>query len=127
MSVEPFTAAVPQAILDDLRARLERTRPAPAPDDAAWQYGANPDYLRALLHYWRDGYDWRQAEQRLNLLGQFTALVEDAELGPLRIHFIHRRSPRADAIPLLLSHGWPGSVFEFMEIFGPLAEPNMFP
>ncbi|MEU1463003.1 epoxide hydrolase family protein [Streptomyces sp. NPDC005727] len=117
-SIQPFRLSVPQSDLDDLHDRLDRTRwPAELPG-AGWEYGVPAGYLRELAHYWRHEYDWRAAEARLNEWPQFTTTVDGA-----RIHFAHLRSPEPDATPLVLTHGWPGSVVEFLDVAGPLADP----
>jgi pimeloyl-ACP methyl ester carboxylesterase len=115
--VEPFRVAVDDAVLDDLRARLERARFADPVAGTGWEYGAEIDEIRDLVAYWRDGYDWRAAEARLNELDQFTTAIDDQ-----RIHFVHVRSPRADALPLLLVHGWPGSIVEFLDVIPQLRD-----
>ena len=115
----PFRIEVPQADLDDLADRLARTRwPAPLPGDD-WKTGAPVAWLRELTEYWRTGYDWRTAEERLNQFPQFTTTIDGQ-----RIHFLHVRSPEPDALGLILTHGWPGSVVEFLDIIGPLADPR---
>ena len=114
----PFRIQVPDSDLADLRQRLRRTRwpePATVPD---WSQGVPLSYLRELCGYWADGYDWRATEARLNALPQFRS-----EIGGLPIHFIHARSPQPGALPLILSHGWPGSVVEFGKVIGPLTDP----
>jgi microsomal epoxide hydrolase len=117
-TVAPFRVAVPDAVLDDLRRRLAATRyPEPLPG-AGWDYGTDQDYLRELVDYWRDGYDWRATEARLNQLDHART-----ELDGQTIHFVHARSPRSDARPLLLTHGWPGSIVEFLSVLGPLTDP----
>jgi len=111
--VERFTLAVPEAELDDLRARLRATRwPEPATDPAQ---GVALADLQELCAYWADGYDWRATEARLNAAPQFRT-----ELDGLRIHFLHVRSGAPDAFPLVLTHGWPGSVIEFLDALEPL-------
>jgi len=115
----PFAVQVPDADLDDLRHRLSRARwpePATVPD---WSQGVPIDWLRGLCDYWADGYDWRRLEQRFNALPQFTT-----ELDGIQTHVIHVRSPHPDAVPLILTHGWPGSVVEFLDVIGPLANPD---
>jgi pimeloyl-ACP methyl ester carboxylesterase len=114
----PFRIEVPEAELADLRRRLRQTRwpePEPVPD---WSQGVPLAYLRDLCGYWADGYDWRAAEARLNALPLY-----QAEIDGLRVVFAHARSPRPDALPLVLTHGWPGSVVEFGKVVGPLADP----
>ena len=118
MHVEPFRIHVPDATLADLRERLARTR---FPDEIAgggWTYGTNLSYLRDLVAYWRDRFDWRAAEARLNALPQFRADVDG-----LGIHFIHVRGVGPAPFPLVITHGWPGSVAEFLKIIGPLTDP----
>ena len=115
----PFRIAVAQEELDDLRARLRATRwPEPAPV-ADWSQGVPLAYLRELCAHWADGYDWRATEARLNALPQFRTAVDG-----LGVHFLHVRSPHAGALPLVLTHGWPGSILEFEEVLAPLADPT---
>jgi epoxide hydrolase len=113
--VEAFRIEVPEAELDDLCERLRRTR-WPEPETHPEQ-GVPLAYLQALCAYWADGYDWRATEARLNALPQYRT-----EIDGLGIHFVHVRSPRPEALPLVLSHGWPGSVLEFLDVIGPLSE-----
>jgi microsomal epoxide hydrolase len=119
LAIEPFTIAIPDADLDDLRERLARTRLSDQLPDAGWDYGTERGYLAELVTYWRDEYDWRRAEARLNAFDNFVTEIDGA-----RVHFIHARSPEPDALPLIVTHGWPGSVVEFMEIIGPLTDPR---
>jgi pimeloyl-ACP methyl ester carboxylesterase len=117
--VVPFRLEVTDAELADLRDRLRRTRwPEPEPVDD-WSHGVPVGYLRELCAYWADVYDWRATEARLNTLPQFRTEID--ELG---IHFVHARSPHPDALPLVLTHGWPGSIVEFEAVIGPLSEPD---
>src|SRR4051795_3593071 len=111
--IEPFELAVPEAELDDLRRRLGATR-WPEPETDPSQGVALAD-LQCLCAYWADGYDWRRAEARLNAVGQFRTTIDG-----LAIHFLHARSERAEALPLILTHGWPGSVIEFLDALAPL-------
>jgi len=116
--ITPFRIEVPDRELDDLRDRLRRTRwPEPAPVDD-WSQGVPLPYLEGLCRYWSDGYDWRAREARLNTFPQYRT-----EIDGLRIHFLHVRSPEPGALPLILTHGWPGSVVEFAEVIGPLTDP----
>ncbi|HEY1698714.1 MAG TPA: epoxide hydrolase [Trebonia sp.] len=117
--IRPFRIDVPQADLDDLRDRLARTRWPDEVPGAGWDYGIPLGYVRDLAEYWRTGYDWRVHERRLNEFGQFTTEIEGQ-----RVHFLHVRSPEADATPLIMTHGWPGSVVEFTEVIGPLTDPR---
>ena len=117
-AIRPFQIAVPDAVLDDLRARLVMARLPDQLDGVGWQYGTELEYLTELIEYWRDGFDWREQERRLNEFDQFKTVIDD-----LDIHFIHQRSPDADALPLIITHGWPGSIAEFAKIIGPLTDP----
>ncbi|CCH31750.1 epoxide hydrolase family protein [Actinosynnema sp. NPDC047251] len=117
--ITPFRIGVPQRDLDDLRDRLAATRwPAPLPGDG-WDTGVPTAWLRDLAEYWRTGYDWRAAEAELNRHPQFTTVIDGQ-----RVHFLHVRSPEPDAFPLVLTHGWPGSVVEFLDLIGPLTDPR---
>lgn len=114
----PFTVDVPEADLEDLRARLAATRwPAESPDDD-WVRGVPGSYLRELAAYWQHDFDWRSQERLLNGPEQFTTTIDGQ-----RVHFWHVRSPEPDALPLVLTHGWPGSVVEFLDVIGPLTDP----
>jgi microsomal epoxide hydrolase len=116
--MEDFRIEVPEADLIDLRERLARTRwPSEAPAEP-WVQGTPRAYLQELVDYWQDGYDWRAAEARLNSYPQYLTEVDGQ-----RIHFLHVRSPHPGALPLVLSHGWPGSVVEFLDSIGPLTDP----
>lgn len=113
----PFAVNIPQSQLDDLKARLALTRFPEKETVDDWDQGIPLAYVRELTDYWADGYDWRACEARLNAYPQFLI-----ELDGLDIHFLHIRSTNPDARPLLLTHGWPGSVLEFMGVIGPLSE-----
>jgi epoxide hydrolase len=116
--IRPFRIDIPQPDLDDLRDRLARTRwPDELPGNG-WARGVPTGYLRELAAYWRDGYDWRKHEAALNACPQFTTTIDGAI-----VHFLHVRSPEPGALPLILTHGWPGSVAEFLRVIGPLADP----
>ena len=117
-AVRPFTIDVAESVLDDLRARLGRTRFPDQLDDVGWDYGTDLGYLRELVTYWRDEFDWRAQERRLNAFDQFKTVIDG-----LDIHFIHQRSPVEGAMPLIITHGWPGSIAEFSKIIGPLTDP----
>ncbi len=119
MHIEPFRIAVSDDVLADLRARLARTRWPDEIPGSGWDYGTDLSYLRQLVAYWRDRYDWRAAEARLNAWPQFRARVDG-----LGIHFIHVRGKGPKPFPLVIGHGWPGSVFEFAKIIGPLTDPG---
>ena len=117
--IRPFRIDVPQAAIDDLHARLDNVR---WPDDlpgAGWDYGVAVDEVRRLAGLWRSGYDWRAVEARLNEIPQFITEIDGQD-----VHFLHVRSPRADATPLILTHGWPGSFMEYVEVIAGLTEPD---
>src|ERR1039457_2726298 len=117
--IERFRVDIAPATLDDLARRLDQARsPAPLPG-AGWDYGTDQDTLRDLVTYWRDEYDWRATEARLNALEQATTQIDGQQ-----IHFLHVRSPEADALPLVLTHGWPGSLVEFLGVVSPLSDPR---
>ncbi|TLG06295.1 epoxide hydrolase [Nocardia cyriacigeorgica] len=118
-AITPFRIDIPQSDIDDLHRRLDATRwPAPLPGDD-WTTGVPTGWLRELVAYWRNDYDWRAAERTLNEFPQFTTEI-DGQL----IHFLHVRSPEPDALPLILTHGWPGSIVEFLDLIGPLTDPR---
>jgi microsomal epoxide hydrolase len=117
-AVVPFKISVPDAVLNDLKDRLARTRFPDEIEGSGWDYGTNLSYLRELVSYWRTTFDWRAQERKLNQLPQFKTRIDG-----LDIHFIHQRSTRADAVPLVFVHGWPGSILEVTKIIGPLADP----
>ncbi len=118
MHVEPFRIAVPDAVLADLRERLARTRFPDEIAEAGWTYGTNLAYLRDLVAHWSERYDWRAAEAALNAFPQWKARV-----GDLEIHFIHAPGVGPKPFPIVITHGWPGSVAEFTKILGPLTDP----
>ena len=115
----PFRIEVAESELVDLRRRLRQTRWPEHEPVADWSQGVPLAYLRGLCEYWADGYDWRPAEARLNALPQF-----QTDIDGIRIVFAHVRSPNPAALPLILTHGWPGSVMEFMKVIGPLSNPD---
>ncbi|AUI63874.1 epoxide hydrolase family protein [Amycolatopsis sp. BJA-103] len=130
--IRPFRIDVPQSELDDLADRLARVRWAnelPAdqvtdgvqrgPVTPGWEYGVTLDYVQRLVAYWRDGYDWRKWEAKLNEYPQFTT-----EIDGQNVHFLHVRSPEPDATPLILTHGWPNSVFEYLDLIDRLTDPR---
>ncbi len=117
--IKPFRIAIPQADLDDLNRRLDATRWPDELPGVDWSYGVPLTYLKNLTQYWRTEYDWRAQEKLLNDLPQFTTDIDGQN-----VHFIHVRSPEPDAIPLLLTHGWPGSIVEFLDVIGPLTDPR---
>ncbi|MFE2154972.1 epoxide hydrolase family protein [Streptomyces lavendulae] len=115
----PFRLDVAQEELDDLDGRLRRVRWPDGIDGAGWAYGMPLGEMRELVRHWREEYDWRAAEARLNEWPQFTTVIDGA-----RVHFAHLRSPEPDATPLLMTHGWPGSFVEFQQVAGPLTDPR---
>jgi epoxide hydrolase len=117
--VQPFEVSIPQEDLHDLHERLARTRWPDELPGVGWSYGVPLDYLKGLAEYWRTGFDWRAQEAKLNAFPQFTT-----EIDGQTIHFLHVRSPEPDALPLIMTHGWPGSIAEFMKIIGPLTNPR---
>jgi pimeloyl-ACP methyl ester carboxylesterase len=116
--LKPFRIDVPSEVLDDLQARLAHTRWPEAECVDDWSQGIPLAYTRELAAYWADGYDWRSREAALNRFDQFTT-----EIDGLDIHFIHQRSPHEDALPLVITHGWPGSIVEFQKVIEPLVNP----
>jgi len=119
--MRPFRIEIPQADLDDLRDRLTRTRWPDELPDVGWDRGVPLAYLKELAEYWRTEYDWRAAEAKLNQYPQFITEIDGAN-----VHFLHVRSPEPDALPLLVTHGWPGSVAEFLDVIEPLTNPRAF-
>jgi epoxide hydrolase len=117
-AIRPFLIDVPQADVDDLRDRLARTRWPDQLPGVGWDYGIELGVVQELAEYWRTGYDWRAAERRLNAFPQFTTVIDGQN-----VHFMHVRSAEPDALPLIMTHGWPGSVVEFTEVIGPLTDP----
>ncbi|MEV3912087.1 epoxide hydrolase family protein [Streptomyces canus] len=115
--IRPFRIDIPQARLDDLHTRLDLTRWPDELPDAGWEYGASLLYLRDLAAYWRGAYDWRKHEAALNELPQFVTEIDGTQ-----VYFLHVRSSRPDALPLILTHGWPGSIVEFLGVIGSLSE-----
>jgi pimeloyl-ACP methyl ester carboxylesterase len=119
MHIEPFTIRVPDEVLSDLRTRIRGTRwPGQAPG-LAWAQGTDLEYLKRLLAYWADDFDWRAQERRLNTFKHFRA-----ELGAIHVHFVHERAREGDGIPLILTHGWPSSFLELLQIVPLLTDPK---
>ena len=117
-AVRPFAIAVPDAVLRDLDERLARTRFPDEVEGAGWAFGADMGYMRELVAYWRDTFDWRAQELALNRFDQFTTTIDD-----LSVHFIHQRSPHPDALPIVITQGYPSSISEFVKVIGPLSDP----
>lgn len=118
-AIQPFTLAISDSQLADLNTRIDLTRWPERETVEDWSQGTPLADLQELVGYWRNGYDWRRCEARLNALGQFTT-----EIDGLQIHFIHVRSPHKGALPLIMTHGWPGSVIEFMGVIEALTNPD---
>ena len=118
-SIRPFRINIPQAELSDLKRRLASTRWPDAEIVNDRSQGVQLATMRALVGYWQSGYDWRKVEARLNALPQFVTTIDGVD-----IHFIHVRSKHANALPLIITHGWPGSIIEELKIIGPLTDPT---
>ncbi|MEU0532568.1 epoxide hydrolase family protein [Amycolatopsis tolypomycina] len=117
--MDPFHITIPQQDLDELDHRLAQTRwPGELPN-AGWDYGVNETYLKDLVDYWRNGFDWRAQEAALNEHPQYTTIIDNQ-----RIHFVHVRSPEPNATPLIITHGWPSTIADFRGILGPLTDPR---
>jgi pimeloyl-ACP methyl ester carboxylesterase len=117
--IRPFTIDVSEEVLDDLRARLRRTRWPDAEVVDDWTQGVPLVYLQEVCRYWADEYDWRARQAALNRFDQYVTDIDGVD-----IHFIHQRSPHAGALPIVLTHGWPGSIVEFQKVIEPLTEPT---
>src|SRR5262249_34017053 len=121
MDIQAFKIEVPQIALDDLAERLGRTRwPGELPG-LGWSRGVPLGYIKELAGYWQNSYDWREQEARLNMFPQYITTIDGQN-----IHFLHVRSPEPNAMPLIVTHGYPGSVVEFMNIIGPLTDPRSY-
>ncbi|WP_343728480.1 epoxide hydrolase [Duganella sp.] len=118
-AITPFRVEAPQALLDDLKLRLSMTRWPEQETGAGWSQGVPLKRMKEVAQHWQHRYDWRRAEARLNAFPQFRT-----EIDGLGIHFLHVRSKHENALPLVLTHGWPGSVFEFLKVIGPLVDPT---
>jgi pimeloyl-ACP methyl ester carboxylesterase len=118
-SIEPFSIAIDQSVLDDLHRRLAATRFPDQIPGTGWTYGAELGYVKDLVAYWRDRFDWRAQERALNRLDHFRTEIDGQQ-----IHFVHARSKQSQALPLIISHGWPGSIVEFLKVIGPLTDPE---
>jgi pimeloyl-ACP methyl ester carboxylesterase len=120
-AITPFRIQVADAVLDDLKARLARTRWPDQIPSSGWERGPDTAYVKELCEHWRTQFDWRAQEARINAWPQFMTPVDG-----LDVHFIHARSKHENATPLVLVHGWPGSFVEFLEILGPLTDPTAY-
>src|SRR6188472_1825830 len=120
-AVRPFRVDIPESELDDLRRRIEATRWPSQELVTDRSQGVQLATLQALARYWATGYDWRRIEARLNALPQFTTEIDGVE-----IHFIHVRSQHQNALPLIMTHGWPGSVMELLGVISPLTDPTSY-
>jgi epoxide hydrolase len=118
-TIQSYGIEIPEAELDDLRDRLARTRWPDELPGVGWSRGVPLAYLRELADYWRTGYDWREHEARLNELPQFVTTIDGAS-----VHFLHVRSEEPDALPLIVTHGWPGSIVEYLDVIAPLTDPR---
>ncbi len=118
MDASPFKVEIPDAVLDDLRTRLARIRWPDEVEDAGWAYGVPLSYMRALVDYWRDGFDWRAHEARINTFHNYRAHVDG-----FGIHFIHERGKGPAPMPLLITHGWPSSFVEMLDLISLLVDP----
>lgn len=121
MSVQPFHINVPQPILDDLQDRLARTRWPDEVEGAGWDYGTNLGYMKELIDYWQHKYDWRRQEAELNKFAQFKSEIDD-----LNIHFIHEPGHGPNPMPIIITHGWPGSFFEICKLIPLLTDPASY-
>ncbi len=119
--MQPFRVQVAQSEIDDLKQRISATRWPSEPSGVGWDRGVPLDYLRELADYWLSGYDWRAAEAEINRFPQYTTEIDRAT-----IHFLHVRSAEPNATPMLLTHGWPGSVVEFLDVIRPLTDPKAY-
>ncbi len=119
--LRPFRAELPQADLDDLQARLAQVRWPDELPGAAWRYGVPREYVRELAEHWRTDFNWRGQETRLNAHPQFATTIDGES-----VHFIHVRSPEPEALALICTHGWPMSVFEYLDLIGPLSNPRAY-
>ncbi|MEM7748557.1 MAG: epoxide hydrolase [Pseudomonadota bacterium] len=124
--LKPFSVAVDDALLDDLKQRLGGVRWPGEPSDAGWQYGSNLAYMKQLVEYWRDEFNWRQQEAAINRFQHFITPISDEDDELIDIHFIREEGSGDNPMPLLLLHGWPGSIAEFLDVIEPLAHPERF-
>ena len=118
MEVKPFKVRIDDDVLDDLRARLARTRWPDFVPAAGWDYGTDWQYMRELVRYWLDGFDWRKQERYINSFSHFPAIV-----APATIHFVHERGKGPNPMPLIVTHGWPSTFYEILKIVPLLTDP----
>jgi len=124
---DPFTIRVSDAEIEDLKRRLQRTRfPNEPQGNEHWDYGTSLPYMERLVEKWRDDFDWRKAEENLNRFPQYRATLTDADGEDHEIHFIYEKGSSSDAVPLILTHGWPSTFREFLDVVEPLAHPERF-
>lgn len=119
--IRPFHLNVSDAVLEGIRTRVAQYPWHEMPDDGGWEYGTNLDYMKELCAYWLAEYDWRKHEAVINRFSNFSAAVEGIDL-----HFVHEKGSGPAPMPLIVSHGWPGTVVEFLDVIEPLAHPERF-
>ena len=122
MDIQPFRIAVPEEIIADLKQRLASTRWPGEISKSGWDYGSNLAYMKELAEYWSSGYDWRAQEEALNRFAHFKARMDDDADGT-GIHFIHERGRGPSPLPLVITHGWPSSIYEMTKIIPLLTDP----
>ena len=119
--IKPFKLNIPDKTLQEIYTKVKNYPWHEMPDDGGWKYGSNLDYMKEISSYWVNDFDWRKHEAEINKFSNFTTFVDDIE-----IHFIHEKGSGSNPAPLLLMHGWPGSVVEFLYIIEKLAHPEKF-
>ena len=119
--IEPFTIAIEDDVLQDLKTRLRRTRLAPDFNNDGWDYGTNGAYLQELIAYWAEGYDWRRHERNMNAFPHFRTMIDG-----VAIHFMHARGVGPKPMPLIMTHGWPWTFWDLQKVIGPLTDPAAF-
>tara|TARA_R110000868_G_scaffold287582_6_gene547941 strand:+ start:1840 stop:2328 length:489 start_codon:yes stop_codon:yes gene_type:complete len=124
---DPFSIRVSDGEIDDLKRRLQRTRfPNEPLGNEHWAYGTNLSYMERLIEYWRDDFDWRAQEEKLNRFPQYRAMLTDDEGEDHTIHFIYERGSGDNPVPLILTHGWPSTFREFLDVVDALAHPEKY-
>lgn len=121
---EAFQIAIPDSEIEDLKQRLEQTRWPSEVTDSGWQYGSNLAYIQELCEYWRTSFDWRAQEAKLNQMPQFTTQVSADGIEDYTVHYVHQQGAGPNPLPLVFTHGWPGSFFEVSKVLGPLTDPG---